>query len=134
MDSILTSENASLITLVAVVLWALLQMLWRIKDRAHEEGDQYEPKASPPLHKEYAPREEITRLDGRINKLDEKFTAEFSNQRQSGSESRQKLYESIRTIEQNVSALQASDKIRSQQTHEIQQDIKSILGKIGGAK
>ena len=157
-DALLSPGTASLILIVAMVAWVLLQVYWRVSDRQREEAQAHEPRANPPLHKEYVSREEfgklegrlvvherdcpkvnnlsseIARLDRKIDDLDHKVDTSFEAQRTAGSASREKLYESIRMIEQNVSALQASDKIQTQQTHEIQQDIKAILGKIGGTR
>jgi hypothetical protein len=152
----LLQDNLNVVVVVCLVAWALVQVYWRVIDRQREEVRDHEPRANPPLHKEYVSREEfgkiearlgsherdcprvgnlsaeIGRLDRKVDELAQQVDQRFEGMRRADSASREKLYNSIRTIEQNVSALQASDSIRMLQSHEMQQDIKQILGKIGG--
>ena len=128
MDSLLTSENASLITLVAVVLWALLQMLWRIQDRSREAGDQYEPKATPPLHKEYASKEELRTVDTKVDFLRSDMQREFRETRDSSSRSREKIYEGLRSLETKVAGLETISAEQRGAVYEVRQDVKALLG------
>jgi hypothetical protein len=155
--SLLNNIPPTLLGLLLVGAGVVLGWLVAVRRAVREDEDRFERKSNPPLHKEYVNREEfgkldlrlarherecpkvsnlsgeIARLDRKIEDLNNKVDVSFEAQRAAGSESREKLYGSIRTIEQNVAALQVSDQLQTQQTHEIRQDIKLILGKIGGA-
>jgi len=115
------TEYYQYFVITAAVLVALKHLLdlWKSHLRA--------PEPVPPLHKEYASRENLAELDSRLDAFVTEFERHDEENRRASSASREKIYESIRALERGVSALQKESELLTQRLHHLDAKLDRLI-------
>ncbi len=85
------------------------------------------PEPVPPLHKEYASRENLAVLDARLNELGADFERRAEDTHRTSAASREKIYESIRALERGVAALQKEAELLTQRLHHLDAKLDRLI-------
>jgi hypothetical protein len=80
------------------------------------------PDPVPPLHDRYATKREHQELAGRVDSHIHRTDERFAHMSDSGSKSREKIYESLRKLEQNTARLE--ERTESQNSRMVNMDAK----------
>jgi predicted nuclease with TOPRIM domain len=93
--------------------------LWKAHLRA--------PDPVPPLHKEYASRENLADLDDRLDALIADFERKADDNHRTSAASREKVYESVRALERGVAALQKETELLTQRLHHLDAKLDRLI-------
>jgi len=85
------------------------------------------PEPVPPLHKEYASRENLAVLDTRLDELSADFERRTSETHRASAASREKIYESIRALERGVASLQKEAELLTQRLHHLDAKLDRLI-------
>ncbi|HTB63802.1 MAG TPA: hypothetical protein VK737_09455 [Opitutales bacterium] len=115
------TEYYQYFVITAAVLVALKHALdlWKSHLRA--------PDPVPPLHKEYASRENLADVDARLDALVADFERKADENFRSSSASREKIYESIRALERGVAAWQKETELLTQRLHHLDAKLDRLI-------
>ena len=81
----------------------------------------------PPLHKEFASRENLAELDDRLDALVADFERKAEENHRAYSASREKVYESVRALERGVAALQKESELLTQRLHHLDSKLDRLI-------
>lgn len=101
---------------VVFALILLSRWLWDYNRARREEGGQYEPKATPPLHKEYVTRTEVEKIE---RTLKDDLT------KQAGA--RKEMHKEISDLQGDVKVLQATTDAQTRQLGNIDVKMDQVL-------
>jgi hypothetical protein len=93
--------------------------LWKAHLRA--------PDPVPPLHKEYAARDDLRALWTRLDTLAADHDLTNAEQIRLSSASREKIYESIRALERGVAAVQKETELLTQRLHHLDAKLDRLI-------
>jgi hypothetical protein len=85
------------------------------------------PEPVPPLHKEYAAREDLRTLEARLDSLVVEHDQQNTEQWRASAASREKVYESIRALERGVAAVQKETELLTQRLHHLDAKLDRII-------
>jgi hypothetical protein len=85
------------------------------------------PEPVPPLHKEYASRENLVDLEHRFDALAADLDRTATENYRASSASREKIYESIRALERGVAALQKETELLTQRLHHLDAKLDRLI-------
>ncbi len=85
------------------------------------------PEPVPPLHKEYASRENLAVLDARLDALGADFERRGEDTLRTSAASREKIYESIRALERGVAAVQKEAELLTQRLHHLDAKLDRLI-------
>ena len=88
------------------------------------------PEPVPPLHKEYASRENLTSLDARLDALTADLEIRSGENLRASSASREKIYESIRALERGVAAMQKETELLTQRLHHLDAKLDRLIERL----
>jgi hypothetical protein len=91
------------------------------------KGHLRPPDPVPPLHKEYASRENLADLDARLDHLVADFERKADENHRVSATSREKVYESIRALERGVAALQKEAELLTQRLHHLDAKLDRLI-------
>lgn len=84
--------------------------------------------------KEFATKHELQRVDQRVTDLDKSVDDRFAAAAHAGSESREKMYLSIRKLEQSTAALERSAELQSAQQVQMDNKLDRLLERFADQK
>lgn len=115
------TEYYQYFVITAAVLVALKHALdlWK--------GHLRQPEPVPPLHKEYASRENLAALDARLDELGADYERRAEEMSRSSAASREKIYESIRALERGVAAVQKEAELLTQRLHHLDAKLDRLI-------
>lgn len=115
------TEYYQYFVITAAVLVALKHALdlWK--------GHLRPPEPVPPLHKEYASRENLADLDHRLDALAADLDQRTVETGRAASASREKIYESIRALERGVAAMQKETELLTQRLHHLDAKLDRLI-------
>lgn len=114
-----TAPTAEFIGLVVLVLILLTRWLWDYNKNRREEAALHEPKANPPLHKEYVTRTEHER-DFKI--LHDDITQ--------GAASRKRMHGEIDKIAQEQAALRKVNESQTTELGHLRTEIRTVNSRL----
>ncbi len=85
------------------------------------------PEPVPPLHKEYASRENLAALDARLDELGADYERRTAEAGRASAASREKIYESIRALERGVAAVQKEAELLTQRLHHLDAKLDRLI-------
>jgi hypothetical protein len=85
------------------------------------------PEPMPPLHKEYASRENLASLDARLDALAADLETRSGENLRASSASREKIYESIRSLERGVASMQKETELLTQRLHHLDAKLDRLI-------
>jgi hypothetical protein len=110
------------ITAAVLVAFKHALDLWKAHLRA--------PEPVPPLHKEYASRENLASLDARLDALAADLEVRSGENLRASSASREKIYESIRALERGVAAVQKETELLTQRLHHLDAKLDRLIERL----
>ncbi len=85
------------------------------------------PEPMPPLHKEYAAREDLRTLEARLTALASEHDHRSAEHSRQSSASRDKIYESIRALERGIAAMQKETELLTQRLHHLDAKLDRLI-------
>jgi phage-related minor tail protein len=86
-----------------------------------------QPDPVPPLHKEYAARDDLRALGARLDALAADHDLANAEFHRASSASREKIYESIRALERGVAAVQKETELLTQRLHHLDAKLDRLI-------
>jgi len=142
-----TADSATFGIVVAVILALTLWLFEYRRDQREAKRDEdrkiekiqaekerlqqeKEPRANPPLHQQFASHDDVADLEADIRKLEVDFNARDAANAKTSHESREKIYNSIRSLEQSVSALKKENELFNQRLHQMDQKLDRLIERL----
>ncbi len=115
------TEYYQYFVITAAVLVALKHALdlWK--------GHLRQPEPVPPLHKEYASRENLAALNARLDELSADYERRVEEMGRNSAASREKIYESIRALERGVAGVQKEAELLTQRLHHLDAKLDRLI-------
>jgi hypothetical protein len=85
------------------------------------------PEPIPPLHKEYAARDDLRTLETRLTSLAAEHDHRSAEHSRLSSASREKIYESIRALERGIAAMQKETELLTQRLHHLDAKLDRLI-------
>lgn len=113
------SVTPTTIGIVVICLITLSRWLWDYNRSRREELQQHEPRANPPLHKEYVTREDH-------KKLEERFEAEVTSQ----AGKRRGIYTKLEELGKSQARLESESTSQLRHLHSLETKLENMPEKI----
>ena len=123
--------DAQSATVGSAILVSISLLSWYIghKQLILREDSRFVKETNPPAVEKFATKDEVKTVDGKVDKLREDMANEFRIARDASALSRQKLYEKINGIGENVAAIKERNDLQSAQITNIDRKVDRLLTK-----
>jgi len=127
----LSAENFGFIVLAIMMAG---QWIYSARKSAREEDDRFELKNTPPIHKTYATRQEVLKLEQDFKESLGKVIARMDRDEVAAAGSRKRIYGQLSDLSKELASIGTKGDLTSQAVNQLSSKMDNLIAKVGNGK